>query len=312
MEFWNKILNKLNENKEVVLLLVCSHNGSSPGKQGFKMMVCSDGALFGSIGGGETEFQMVEKAKTFIENNFTGTVLINQEHRENSVDSSGMICEGEQLVLLYPLSIKHKKTIQDIIHLKKGILSITKDSFTLDVNSSLEKEFSFKKKEDERWIYKENVNRKMHLYIIGGGHVALATSQLFSTLEFEICVFENRENINTFEDNSFADKKIIIDYNEITKYIPEGKNTYIVILTHAHEIDRLVLSKLFKKEYQYIGLLGSKSKVGKMFNAFINDGVDKRKLEKVDSPIGLSIGSKTPAEIAVSIAAKILSVKSGI
>ncbi len=307
MEIWSKIVEKLRNHKRIILLLVCSHKGSSPGKQGFKMMVCEDGTLYGSIGGGRTEFQMVEKAKVLLQKDDFKPFLINQVHREDAEDSSGMVCAGEQLVLFYPIDSENLSTIKDIVLQKKGVLKITKDEFVFDEKAILKDDFIFEKYEE--WNYAENVNRKSKIFLIGGGHVGLATSQLFSLLDFEITVFENRENINTFENNSFADNKLLVDYNNIVDYIPEGNNTYIVILTHGHQVDKLVLSKLFKKDYKYIGLLGSKSKVRKMFNAFAKEGIDKEELAKVDAPVGLDIGSKTPAEIAVSIAAKIIAMR---
>jgi len=225
------------------------------------MMVCDDGSLYGSIGGGRTEFQMVEKARELFNKDFTSPFLENQVHREDAENSSGMVCAGEQLVLFYPILKDNKATIEDIIKHKTGVLSITKDNFLLNTDSTLETDFNFEP--DENWHYQENVNRKSKIYIIGGGHVGLATSQLFSTLDFELTVFENRKNINTFEENIFADQKMIIDYKDIAGYIPEGRNTFIVILTHGHQVDKLVLSKLLKKDYRYIGLLGSKSKISK-------------------------------------------------
>ncbi len=309
MEIWNRLSAKLDEDKKVILLLVCSHKGSSPGKQGFKMMVCDDGSLYGSIGGGRTEFQMVEKARGLFQNGFTKPFLINQVHREDATDSSGMVCAGEQLVLFYPITRDNKSTIDNITKQKTGVLSISNDGFVFNPDSVLDDDFHFVLSKNDDWNYRENVNRKSKIYIIGGGHVGLATSQLFSTLDFEVTVFENRKGINTFEENTFADKKLLIDYENITEHIPEGRNTFIVILTHGHKVDKLVLSKLFKKDYRYIGLLGSKAKVRKMFNSFIKEGIEKDELDKVDAPVGLDIGSKTPAEIAVSIAAKIIALQ---
>lgn len=308
MEIWKQILSKLEEDKRVILLLVCSHSGSSPGKQGFKMIVSDDGELFGSIGGGRTEFQMVEMARSLFNESYPFSPFIkNQVHREKAEDSSGMVCAGEQKVVFYPLTSSHIATIRDIIKYNKGVLYISIDNFKLRENDSSPKDFMFENIDD--WKYIENVNRKAKIYVVGGGHVGLAVSQLFSTLDFEVNVFENRNNINTFEVNDFADNKYLIDYNNITEYLIEGKDSFIVILTHGHKIDKLVLGKLLQNNYRYIGLLGSKSKVKKMFDEFVKEGFERKDLDKVDAPIGLDIGSKTPAEIAVSIAAKIISIR---
>ena len=116
-----------------MLLFVASHKGSSPGKQGFKMMVADDGFLFGSIGGGLTEFNMVEKAKDLLQKNAAKPLLIKQVHRTNETNSSGMICAGEQLVVLYPMNPSFITTLDIIIAEKKGILTITQNSFGLNL-----------------------------------------------------------------------------------------------------------------------------------------------------------------------------------
>lgn len=308
MEIWKQILTKLKENKKVILLLVVSHNGSSPGKEGFKMMVSDDDYLFGSIGGGRTEYNLVEAAKELVKKDGTNPFFQNQIHRDEESDSSGMICAGEQLVLFYPIQKEHISVIKDLIDKDNGVLTISNSSFSLSQDTIANKDYSFVK-ELSNWEYKEKVNRNSYVYLIGGGHVGLAVAKLFETLDFEVTMFDDRKNLNTFEENTFSAYKKIIDYENIADYIIEGDNSYIVILTHGHETDRLLFSKLLGRNYKYIGLLGSKAKIRAMFNMMIEEGFDKDKLEQADAPIGLPINSKSPAEIAVSIAAKIIAVR---
>lgn len=308
MEIWKNILKKLKENKRVLLLLVVSHKGSSPGKEGFKMMVAEDDFLFGSIGGGRTEYNLVETAKSFLKKKTIKASFQNQIHRDEESDSSGMICAGEQLVLFYPMQSKHISVLEEMIDKETGVLTITNSSFSMNQEEIVSKDYSFEK-ELSNWEYKEKVNRNSYIYLIGGGHVGLAVARLFETLDFEVTMFDDRKNLNTFEENTYSAHKEIIEYEHIADYIREGDNSYIVILTHGHETDRLLFSKLLGRNYKYIGLLGSKAKIKAMFNMMIEEGFDKLKLEQADAPIGLPINSKSPAEIAVSIAAKIISVR---
>jgi xanthine dehydrogenase accessory factor len=309
MEVWKNILNKLEENQKVMLLLVVSHLGSSPGKQGFKMLVSADDYLYGSIGGGRTEFQLVETAKELLKKEVINPFFQNQIHRDDETDSSGMICAGEQLVLFYPMNKSHIPTIKSIIKKDKGVLTISDSTFNLDVDTSQKNDFSFIQTATDAWEYKEKVNRKSYIYLVGGGHVGLATAKLFEMLDFEVTMFDDRKNLNTFEENTYSAHKKIIDYQNIAKHIRTGENTYIVILTHGYHADRLIFSKLLPNNYKYIGLLGSKAKIKAMFKTMITDGCDQEQLEKADAPIGIDINSKTPAEIAVSIAAKIISIR---
>lgn len=309
MEIWQNILNKLKDNKKVMLLFVASHKGSSPGKQGFKMMVADDGFLYGSIGGGLTEFNMVEKAKGLLQKNATKPLLIKQVHRTNEPNSSGMICAGEQLVVLYPMNPSLITTLNIIIDEEKGILAIAPESFEFNTETILKGDISFQKSDEDSWEYQENINRIPHLYIIGGGHVGLATSRLFSMLDFKVSLFDNRKNLNTMEENQDLDNKLIIDYENIADYIQEGEEAYIVVMTHNYKDDKLILKKFLESNFQYLGLLGSHSKIKTLINKMISEGFDKEALSKIDAPIGIAINSQTPAEIAVSIAAKIISIK---
>ncbi len=303
------MLKKLQENQEVILLLVVSHHGSSPGKQGFKMMVSADDYLYGSIGGGRTEFSLAETAKELLKKEIITAFFQNQIHRDDETDSSGMICAGEQLVLFYPMDKSHIPTIKTIIKEDKGILTITESTFELAIEANQKNDFSFIKVATNSWEYKEKVNRKSYIYLVGGGHVGLATAKLFEMLDFEVTMFDDRKNLNTFEENNFSAHKKIIDYKDIADHIRTGENTYIVILTHGYHADRLIFSKLLPHDYKYIGLLGSRSKISAMFKTMAADGCDKEQLLKADAPIGIDINSKTPAEIAVSIAAKIIKIR---
>jgi xanthine dehydrogenase accessory factor len=309
MIIWQNILKKLNEDKKVMLLFVASHKGSSPGKQGFKMMVANDGFIYGSIGGGITEFNLVEKAKTLFKETETRSHFVNQIHRTNEADSSGMICSGEQLVCIYPISRGFIPTIEMILTNKKGILKITPDAFEFISNTLVDDDSVFQFNDTESWEYKENINCASRLFIIGGGHVGLATSRLFKQLGFEVTLFDCRENLNTLEENKYLDHVEIIDYNNIDVLIPQGKQIYIVVMTHKYEYDNLIISKLLSKRFRYLGLLGSRVKVNILRKKLIEEGFNSTDFNKVDAPIGIPINSKTPTEIAVSIAAKIISIK---
>ncbi len=309
MEFWKKLVDKLKNNHTVMLLLIVSHDGSSPGRQGFKMLVSDDDFLFGSIGGGRTEFTLAEKAKTLLKEGLDQPFLQNQVHRKGVPDSSGMICAGEQLVAFYPMNQEHISVIETILTDDSGVLTLTERSFTYRLDTMTDSDFGFLIFPDNKWKYQEKINRKSYVYLVGGGHVGLAVAKLFHTLDFEVTMFDDRKNLNTFEENTYSDHKFIIDYTDIADYIKEGERTYVVILTHGYQVDRLIFSKLLPKNYKYIGLLGSKAKIAAMFKTMIADGFDKDLLQKADAPIGISIKSKTPAEIAVSIAAKIISIR---
>jgi xanthine dehydrogenase accessory factor len=82
-------------------------------------------------------------------------------------------------------------------------------------------------------------------------------------------------------------------------------------MTYGHNHDRLALEQLLDKDLAYLGVLGSKAKIRQMFAAMKKDGIPESVLERIRAPVGISIGSHTPEEIAVSIAAEIVAVRNG-
>ena len=162
----------------------------------------------------------------------------------------------------------------------------------------------------KRGIYAEKLNVKNHLYIVGGGHCALALSRQMRLLtDFRIHLFDDRIDLNTFLANDAAHEKTVVDYTKMADIIPEGSTTYVVLMTVGYRSDEQILRGLFSKKLKYLGMLGSRSKVETMLENLKNDGFEGDFLGKIHAPIGLDIKSQTPEEIAVSIAAEIIRVK---
>lgn len=313
MNFYRKILKKLKDNQKLYVLTVVENIGSSPGRQGFKMFVSEDGYIEGSIGGGIMEYQLIERAKRDLKSLSLKIYFKRQIHQGKGFkDSSGMICSGEQTIAFHPLTRTDVPILESIIDClgngKNGFLALSNKGFNF-IEKKLEAKFSFSKSTNVDWLYKENINQKNTVYIIGAGHVALAVSKLLNSLEFSITLFDDRLNLNTFNENEFVTKKQVINYQDISNFVL--KDTYIIILTTKFITDKLVLSKLIdsKLSFKYIGVLGSQAKIKTMFKMMVAEGYCKSYLDKLHAPIGYPINSQTPVEIAISIAAQVIEVK---
>ncbi len=309
MEIWTKISAYLRKKQKVILLVVVENKGSSPGRQGFKMIVTEDGKRFGSIGGGATEHKLVKRAEEMLKNGIEKPELHELIHRTDAeMYKSGMICSGENKVILYPLSEKHIDNINEICgH------AIIKDEITVKISpeelisksgATITGQYEYK-----NGVFKEVVGYKHIVCIIGGGHVGLALSRQMDMLGYYVKIYDNRPELDTMKANKYAKEQHITDYEKIEKHIPEGENIYVVIASFSHTFDKKVLSKLLKKKTAYIGMMGSKNKVREIFNSLKNEGFSEEDLKKVSAPIGVPVKSETPEEIAVSIAAEIINVK---
>ena len=313
INFWHFILKHLNNSQPVILLCVLESHGSSPGRQGFKMAVTSD-EIFGSIGGGIMEYKFVEMAKEKLLSNSKDTLIRKQIHSKSSkINQSGMICSGEQTIALFQLSIDHSNPIKKLINCiennRYGLLKISNKDFSFSENDSESVNY-FQMNSEEDWQYSETIGYKNHLYIIGGGHCALALSKIMSQMDFNIHLYDDRKDLNTFIQNTFVkEKKVISDYSVLKDLIPSGNNIFVVIMTFGYRTDDIALRSLIDKDFKYLGVLGSQSKMEKLFEEWRRDNLSEEKLNKLFAPIGVPIHSQTPEEIAVSIAAEIISVK---
>ncbi|MDQ6755560.1 MAG: XdhC family protein, partial [Bacteroidota bacterium] len=228
-------------------------------------------------------------------------------------NQSGMICSGEQTIFLYRVDEKDISHIKNLISSleqnKNGTLHLSPEGLLFE-DTLPAKDFEFNLKTEEDWNYSEKIGYKNHLYIVGGGHCALAFSKMMREMDFYIHLFEERAQLNTLEKNNFVHEKTIVkDYSELAQLIPPGENNYVVVMTFGYRTDDIAVRYLLDKSFKYFGLLGSKKKIEKMFEDYRNEGIDEELLNKIHSPIGIQIKSHTPEEIAVSIAAEIIKVK---
>jgi xanthine dehydrogenase accessory factor len=319
LEIWRFAAARLERDERLMLLTVAESSGSSPGRPGFKMVVAADD-LAGSIGGGVMEVRLVELAKLKIKNEELkiDSEIVEQVHRKNSPDSSGMICSGKQTVVFFELNPAHLNEVRKIVaaleNRRPEKLRITNYELRIEENSpeggTQNEDFSFHRTSENEFVYEERLGFKNKLFIVGGGHCALALSELMAKMDFHIALFDDRADLNTLAKNEFAhEKKIIESYAQIGEFIPSGKNNYVVVMTLGYKFDEIVIRSLFDKDFKYFGVLGSRAKMKTLLKTLEKEGFDKKRLARIRTPIGLKINSRTPPEIAVSIAAEIIAVK---
>ncbi|MGD9562504.1 MAG: XdhC family protein [Pyrinomonadaceae bacterium] len=316
LELWQFVVERLKRDEPIALLVVAESSGSSPGRAGYKMAVSADGELFGSIGGGVMEVNLVEQSRALLSEpravatGFLRPQLIEQVHQKNSPHASGMICSGRQTVLLTTLTENDTHTIDAIINAfdsgRDAYMKISPNGITIEKEGGA----CFSKKTDREFSYTERLGHKHELYIIGGGHCSLALSELMSKLGFHITIFDDRPDLNTIEKNRFADEiRIIESYENIGAMIPAGSDSYVVVMTLGYASDEIAIRSLIHRDLKYFGVLGSNAKMSVLLRALEKEGFSADRIAKIRTPIGLPINSHTPEEIAVSIAAEIISVK---
>ena len=158
-------------------------------------------------------------------------------------------------------------------------------------------------------VYIEPISKPAKLFIFGAGHIGKYIAQYVPDMGFETTLIDWRKDI--FEDpEKIHYKQVCKQYLEAINDIDFDADTYCVIVTPNHEMDEDILAVLGKKTTAYVGLIGSKSKIAALNKRFLQEKIlTEEELNRIDMPIGIKFNAITPAEIAVSIIAKLIDVK---
>ncbi|WP_171025648.1 XdhC family protein [Hymenobacter jeollabukensis] len=307
---WQHAIACLRAGIPVSLLLVVSSSGSSPGRQGFKMSV-APGSMVGSIGGGIMEHKFVELARHGLAEGPREVLLREQIHRgEAPHNRSGMICSGQQTLLLLPLHDDHLPTLRFVAdalqHNRRAWLRCTAAGELHAEAGPLPTPAGLHRSADDAWEYREILGFREQLTIVGGGHVGLALSQVVANLDFRLTVLDDRTGLNTLQLNPYAHEKRTVDYAALDQVIAEGLHQYVVIMIFGYRTDGVALRQLLGRQFAYLGVMGSAAKIATMRKELRAEGYSEEQLARVHAPIGLPIHSRTPEEIAISVAAELI------
>ena len=153
------------------------------------------------------------------------------------------------------------------------------------------------------------VNRKK-LYIFGAGHIGNALTKFAKELDFNVSVIDERED--AFHDwNPNGATLINKKHKTVFKKLAFDENTFITVITHNHAYDREIVTHCAKQPHAYLGMIGSLRKVEvakKTFRA--GKTLTEKQMKNIDWPMGIAIEAQTPEEIAISILAKLIDVRS--
>jgi len=161
-------------------------------------------------------------------------------------------------------------------------------------------------------IFLEPLHPAPRLVIFGAGHIGTALAQIGKMLDFTVLVVDNRLEFANRERLPCADMIIAKDYQDAIRDLPPLDTAYAVIVTHRHVHDFEVLEQCVQHPFHYLGMIGSETKVKKAFQQLREKGISDEAIRKIHAPIGIDIGANTPAEIALSIAAELVAVRSGV
>jgi xanthine dehydrogenase accessory factor len=153
--------------------------------------------------------------------------------------------------------------------------------------------------------------RPARLLVIGGGHIGKALAVIGNLCGFSVEVVDDRLEYANEERFPEADRVTQGRFEEVLDGYPIDANTYIVCVTRGHRHDETSLRLVVDSPAAYVGMIGSKRRVGAVLQHLLEDGADPEHVARVRTPIGLDIGAETPEEIAVAIMAEIIMERRG-
>jgi len=242
----------LKSGESFVMVSVVKASGSTPRKEGARMIVLADGPSVGSVGGGALENYAIERSKAIIGSGKIERAEIDMNDIEGG--ETGAICGGKVELLFEPFG------------------------------------------------------SELRLHLFGAGHVAQPTAKLAMEVGFKAFIYDSRMELATAERFPGAAIKMG-EFEELAESLETTSEDFIAVMSYSHDVDYRILLKLLRKPFRYLGVIGSVRKAAEFRRWLKRDGFTEEEIARLTSPIGFEIGSHTPLEIAISVAAQLVKIK---
>ena len=312
--FWEQVGEHLERGERVFVACVAESTRGSPGTAGAKLLVAARGGLFGTIGGGMMEHRLVARARELLRGGGAQPakqILVHSDTAEG--EQSGMVCEGSQTNVFCVLAGDRDRAA--VAAIAAAVREDRPAWMAVDAGGLrlMEREADLSRPpfaltaQGESWRYEEDLLGRRRLAVIGGGHCAVALAEAMAPLGYRAQIFDTRTGVVT-HDRAAAVATVthIADYAQAGPRIAWPELTAAVVMTADYLTDVRALLGAADLPLPFVGLMGGRRKIARIFAKLREEGMQREALDRIHAPVGLDIGSDTPEEIAVSVAAQIL------
>jgi xanthine dehydrogenase accessory factor len=344
-----QVLSEKSGNSPLVLATVTGTSGSTPQKPGSSAIFGKSGLITGTVGGGVVEGEIQKIANSALKSKESGHYTFNlandiskteeaicggqisilvDANLENSIPVfeklKSSLVNRNPGVLITMVTRFSERTVMinrywmsrtSIPELPKTFIDKLKPVVSDMIPGGLagdyrQIEISENGEEPSSLFLLESVFPLPSLVIAGAGHIGKALAHLGAMVGFEVTVIDNREEYANNINIPDASHIIVNDIGEAMRSIGKGADTYVVIVTRGHKDDAAALKPCLGSDLAYTGMIGSKKKIAAMRNDFLEKGwTTLEQWDRIYSPVGIDIKSKSVEEIAVSIAAQLILVR---
>ena len=337
------------EGRRFAVATVVRTSGSTPQVVGAKLLVDDLGRVVGTLGGGCVEGDAFAEARTVMQSGTPS--LREYELTEELAWDTGLVCGGTMWIAIEPgddaLRVADRDLLGDVLVASSGgrpvavgtLLARRGDALTpsgrffvetdgrahgtlgdpaldrraLEAAQQVLREGTARNVPlgDAHELLVEPVLSRPRLVVVGGGHVGLALARQGALLDMGVTVVEDRPEFAQRERFPAAIEVMHADMTAALRTMAIGWNSFIVIATRGHKLDAQCLRAAVATEARYVGLLGSRRKTILIARMLREEGVPEERLRAVHAPIGLDLGGRTPAEIALAVLAEITQERHG-
>ncbi len=304
------------DGRKIALATVIETWGSAPRRVGAQLVIDEAGEMMGSVSGGCVEGAVIFAAQDAIESG--ASEILEFGVADEDAFAVGLACGGTIRILVQPIDAATPFSDADLAAIvaaedaQQSVISVTDlESFAHEVHAP-EGEAELNAVRMDRSQVAENAflrvyNPPLKMVIIGAVHIAQALTELARINNFTPMIIDPRGSFAT--PARFPDVEIFEEYpDQVLQGVALNHRTAIVALTHDPKIDDPALRIAIRSDALYVGALGSKRTHAKRVERLEAEGFSEAEIAHIHAPIGLDIGAATPAEIATSIMAEILSV----
>ena len=329
--------------KVAVATLVNTH-GTTPRKEGAKMLVGEGGGILGSVTiGGCVDAQVIEEAEDVLATMRPRLLELNLG--DEDAWEIGLTCGGTIEVFVEPVALDRADDPATRMYERarahagrgghaaivtrldaEGAKLLVLDDGTTEGSlgaAFLDERFAAEARETIRRgtsqtlflegtrAFVEVIAPPALLLVVGAGHVAMPLTELAKTLGYRTAVIDGRPRFATRERFPGVDELKIGIPSEVIRDYPFVPTTALVLVAHDYKYDLPVLKHALGTDVGYIGMLGSRRRGATILKYLAEDGVTADALARVRVPIGLDLGARSAPEIALAILAEIQAVRGG-
>lgn len=340
-EICQNVVELIDSGKVFAVALVLKAEGSTPRKAGVRAIIDKTGKIYGTLGGGLVEAEAQRRAVEACRSNLP--IVFDMDFYGADRTADDPICGGSMRIVIDPTMAKDRASYAGMAEAvrgrQRGVMLTTVRTETQTqvasqwlsheavssdapfpgdekINSCLKHEtpelfsVNIQDPKAQAEVFVEPIIPKPLLLIAGGGHIGQALALQANLVGFDVTVVDDRQE---FTDPAIFPEGTITRCCDIPKEIGAlsvGDDTYVVLVTRGHKLDAETLEACIHTPVAYIGMIGSKRKVGLIRKNFIESGISTaEQFDRVFTPIGLDIGAVTVPEIAASITAELISVR---